>query len=109
MIDIEKFMQAQKITWIKRILDQNNKTVLNGTYLHRLSKFGCALLFECDFSEKDILNYFRENSFFTDVLLAWNKMIKRGAIIDFSNEIIWNNSNIYVGNSTIFFIKPGFS
>ena len=63
MIDIEKFMQAQKITWIKRILDPNNKTVLNGIYLQRLSKFGCALLFECDFSGKDILNHFRENSF----------------------------------------------
>ena len=103
MIDIEKFMQAQKITWIKRILDPNNKIVLNGIYLQRFSKFGCALLFECDFSEKDILNHFRENSFFTDVLLAWNKMIKREEIIDFSNEIIWNNSNIYVGNSTIFY------
>ena len=30
-------------------------------------------------------------------------MIKREAIIDFSNELIWNNSNIYVGNSTIFY------
>ena len=30
-------------------------------------------------------------------------MIKREAIIDFSNEIIWNNSNVYVGNSTIFY------
>ena len=30
-------------------------------------------------------------------------MTKREAIIDFSNEIIWNNSNIYVGNSTIFY------
>ena len=30
-------------------------------------------------------------------------MIKREAIIDFSNEIIWNNLNIYVGNSTIFY------
>ena len=91
------------ITWIKRILGPNNKTVLNEIYQQRLNKFGRALLFECDFSEKDILNHLRENSFFTDELLAWNKMIKREAKIDFSNEIIWNNSNIYVGNSTIFY------
>ena len=96
-------MQAKKITWIKRILDPNNKTVLNEIYQQRLKKIGRALLFECDFCEKDVLNNFRENSFFTDILLAWNKMTKREAIIDFSNEIIWNNSNIYVGNSTIFY------
>ena len=29
--------------------------------------------------------------------------VKREAIIDFSNEIIWNNSNFFVGNSTIFY------
>ena len=35
MIDINKFMQAQKITWIKRILDQNNKASLNDIYIYK--------------------------------------------------------------------------
>ena len=30
-------------------------------------------------------------------------MNKQEVVIDFSNEIIWNNSNIYVGNNTIFY------
>ena len=81
MIDIDKFMQAQKIPWIKRILDPNNKTVLNEIYQEKLNKFGRVQLFGCDFSEKDILNHFRKKISFTDELLAWNKMIKREAII----------------------------
>ena len=64
MIDIDKFIQAQKITWIKRILDPNNKNILNEIYLHRLNKFGRALFFECNFSERDILRNFKENIFF---------------------------------------------
>ena len=58
MIDINKFMQAQKITWIKRILDQNNKTSLADIYIKRLSNFGGPLLFECNFNEKSILKIF---------------------------------------------------
>ena len=42
MIDIDKFIQAQKITWIKRILDPNNKNILNEIYLHRLKEPGQA-------------------------------------------------------------------
>ena len=34
MIDINKFMQAQTITWIKRIFDQNNKTSLNDIHIY---------------------------------------------------------------------------
>ena len=45
MIDIENFIQAQKITWIKRMLDSNNKTVLNEIYQQRLNKFGRALYY----------------------------------------------------------------
>ena len=30
-------------------------------------------------------------------------MNKQEIVIEFSNEIIWNNSNIYVGNNTIFY------
>ena len=62
MIDIDKSMQTQKITCIKRILDPNNITVLNEIYQQRLNK-GCALLFECELSENDILNHFRKIAF----------------------------------------------
>lgn len=101
MIDIQKFMQAQKVTWIKRILDPNNKTILNEIYLHRLNKFGGALYFECNFNQNDILNNFKQNDFFTDILLAWNEVNYKEIILDYSNEIIWNNSNIKAGNRTI--------
>ena len=39
----------------------------------------------------------------TNILIAWNKISKRDIIIDYSNEIVWNNSNIYVGDNTVFY------
>ena len=54
MIDIDKFIQAQKISWIKRLFAPNIKTTLKEVYTQRLSKFGNALLFECNFNENDI-------------------------------------------------------
>ena len=39
----------------------------------------------------------------TNILIAWNKISKRDTILDYSNEIVWNNSNIYVGNNTVFY------
>ena len=103
MIDIDKFIQAQKISWIKQIFDPNNKTALNEIYHQRLSQFGGALLFECNFSKNDILKHFNKNTFLTNILIAWNKISKRDTILDYSNEIVWNNSNIYVGNNTVFY------
>ena len=105
MIDLDKFIQAQKISRIKRLFEPNIKTTLKEVYTQRLSKFGNALLFECSFNENDISKIFKENSFFTNVLYAWSKIHKQDVIIDYSNEIIWNNSNIYVGNRTIFYKK----
>ena len=54
MIDIDRFIQAQKINWIKRLFEPNIKTTLKEVYTQRLSKFGNALLFECNFNENDI-------------------------------------------------------
>ena len=103
MIDIKRFMQAQKVTWIKRILDPNNKTVLNNIYLKRLHKFGGALFFECNVNQHDILDNFKTKDFFTDILIAWKEVNYKGIILDYSNEIIWNNSNIKAGNNMFYF------
>ena len=103
MIDIKRFMQAQKVTWIKRILDPNNKTVLNNIYLNRLNKFGGALFFECNVNQHDILDNFKTKDFFTDILIAWKEVNYKAIILDYSNEIIWNNSNIKAGNNMFYF------
>ena len=77
MMDIRKFIQSLKITWIKRLLDPNNNSLLKKMYLNRLNNFGMDLYFECDFHEKDIQVNFKDNAFLTDSLIAWSKLNKK--------------------------------
>ena len=67
MIDIDKFIQAQKISRIKRLFEPNIKTTLKEIYTQRLSKFGNALLFECNFNEKNISKHFKEKNRFLQI------------------------------------------
>ena len=64
MVDIEKFIQTLKISWIKRILNQNSNSVIPKIYLNKLNNYGNKLYFECDFHESDILKSFGKKSFF---------------------------------------------
>ena len=41
--------------------------------------------------------------FLRDLLLAWSKFANKTVISNYHNEIIWNNSNIRVGENTIFY------
>ena len=67
MVDIEKFIQWLKISWIKRILNQNSNSVIQKIYLNKLNKYGNKLYFECDFYELDILKSFEKKSFFLEI------------------------------------------
>ena len=64
MVDIRKFIQSLKITWIKRLLDPNSNSLLKKMYLNRLNNFGMDLYIECDIHEKDIQANFKDNAFF---------------------------------------------
>ena len=52
MVDIRKYIQSLKITWIKRLLDPNSNSLLKKIYLNGLNNFGMDLYFECDIHEK---------------------------------------------------------
>ena len=50
MIDINIFIKSLKVSWLKRIIENNG--ILNKLYLQNLQPFGGKLLFECKFSKK---------------------------------------------------------
>ena len=77
MVDIRKFIQSLKITWIKRLLDPNSNSLLKKIYLNRLNNFVLDLYFECDIHEKDIQANFKDNVFLTDISIAWSKRNKK--------------------------------
>lgn len=103
MVDIEKFIQSLKISWIKRILNQNSSSAIQKIYLNKLNNYGNKLYFECDFHEIDIHKSFEKKSFFTDILIAWSKLNKKDTVLNYSYQIIWNNSNIKVATQTIMY------
>ena len=94
MIDIEQFIWSLKLSWVKRLLKH--------LYENVFKQFGGNILFECNFREADIIKHFNKKPFLRDLLLAWSKLVNKTVISNYHNEIIWNNSNIRVGENTIF-------
>ena len=72
MIDIDNFIKALKVCWIKRMIEADNDSILNRILIYNLRAFGGNLLFECNISENDICK-FTQNIFLKDVLSAWCK------------------------------------
>ena len=97
---MESFIHSLKITWIKRYLSDNNgawKIFLD----YYLSDFGKEFFFQCNFSKHDVPNI--NNLFVKDICKAWSMLNFKEPSSKFENEIIWNNSNIKVGNNTVFY------
>ena len=103
MIDIEKFIWSLKISWVKRILQTESNSLLKHLYENIFKQFGGNILFECNFREADIIKHFIKKPFLRDLLLAWSKFANKTVISNYHNVIIWNNSNIRVGENTIFY------
>ena len=105
MIDIENFILSLKVSWIKRLLQPECNSLLKNIYEGDLKPFGGALLFECNFKQLDINNHIKNKPFLRDILLAWNQLKNKNVIYNYGNEILWNNSNIRVGDNTVLFKK----
>ena len=79
MIDIDNFIKALKVCWIKRMIEADNDSILNRIYIYNLRAFGGKLLFECNISENDLCK-FTQNIFRKDVLSAWCKCTANAVI-----------------------------
>ena len=102
MIDLDNFINALKICWIKRMIEVDSDAILNKIYINNLSSFGGKLLFECNTSEDDICKII-QNRFLNDVLLLWCRCKSSVVIQSCRHEILWNNSNIKADADTIMF------
>ena len=101
MIDIEKFIWSLKASWIKRLLQTENKSLLKKLYENDFKIFGGNILFECNFNDSDVIKHFKNKPFLRDILLAWLKLNHKPIIYNHFNEILWNNSNIRVDKKTV--------
>ena len=103
MIDLQKFINSLKCSWVKRLLETNDENPLKNIYLEHLNKYGGKLIFECNMSEIDINSYFKKNAFLKDILNAWRTIFKTQLTSISYSSIIWNNSSIRSGHKPLFY------
>ena len=96
MIDIDKVIHAFKASWIKRIFDNTNRGLWKNTYFRKINRYGGKLLLQCDLSQSDIKHIFGKENFLYDVINSWHQ-IHDNTSETIRSQIIWNNSEIKVG------------
>lgn len=112
MIDYSAFITALKSSWIKRLINSNAKWVnlLETTLEIEISNLWKRGL---DFTSEIIRKI--PNLFWKEVLLSWAKVVKSTSNQNekqFNNELLWDNPNIQIGNSSVFlknYFRAGFT
>ena len=97
MINVRAFIQGLKLTWIRRILYADSK------WLHL---FKVSLGF--DFKELLFLGPIKgiKNKFWSEVFEDWKEMNLNRKVTDLNDVLgspLWKNSNIKVGNTTVYY------
>ena len=60
MVDLNLFTNALKCSWIKRIMDDQNKGLWKQQYVNLLNKYGGKLLLESELNENIISDMFKK-------------------------------------------------
>ena len=99
MIDLETMVKSLRVSWLKRIFNENKGTWKY--YLcHQLKNIGGLFLFHCNYDIKDIVI---SSKFYSELLQWWSEFRE-----DFSSEklyqtIIWNKKDIRVNDKPKFY------
>jgi len=102
MLDIDKFIQSLKCSWVKRIkLQPYSKWVQRFEAMH--NKYGKQFIFKGNLNHKDTEHLDIKSRFLKDVLVAWSYVNFKDEITNFGKEIIWNNTNIKSNTKPIMF------
>jgi hypothetical protein len=97
MLDVESFVHAQKVMWVKRLITNNNEgswkiypTMLLGKLLDKHS-------FQCNTTIKALKKLMPD--FYVQLFEAWGKMkeLPDGDPYKLRREILWLNNNIKIG------------
>jgi hypothetical protein len=103
MIQLDCFMKALKITWIRRLLKYDNNSKI-----YNLFKVN-APVYNFDYSSQEYWNYVVKNchnDFWKQVFISWRDYtsllfpMSRDQVLCSS---IWNNTNIKVGGKSVFY------
>ena len=104
MPHIYSINNAIKIAWVKRYLDQTNKSKWKFFLSKILQKVGGSNFFNWNLSHKDFDFLANIDQFWRDVLLSWSfyKYYNPVKFKDIISQPLWFNSLIRVDNKIIF-------
>ena len=101
MIKIDKFIMGLKVTWLRRVLTNNENCTWG-----RLSKIDFSKLFEFGDGYAEQKAQDLQNPFWKDLLQGWKTFIRSSKIENLTKMLyspIWFNSNLNRGSNL--FIK----
>jgi hypothetical protein len=102
MIDIESSLNSLKVSWVKRLL-YGKDAKWKHLYLNELTKHGGMLIFKCNIESKDVKALNIKLNFLENIIYAWSTVNFDSTQINISEEILWNNSRIKIGNQMFFY------
>lgn len=104
MVDYESFCHALKISWIKRLKDDNNHGFWKKNTLIELEKFGGNHVWQSNFDKKWI-NSQNVPFFLRNILEAWYhySFSEPDSAMACANQSLWNNSYIKIGNKEVMY------
>ena len=102
MIDLENFIDALKSSWVKRMLYQPT-TKWAKIYSDMLENNGNLFIFKCNLKSSNIDSLELKSKFLTECLKGWCRANYKEKQTIIGKEILWNNSNIFLLNKTLFY------
>ena len=106
MIDIDMFINSLKCSWLKRIYDNENSSILKRFYQNILAKYGGNIIFKSKIDSTITNNLFNKNIFLQQIILSWIKITQNQDTqtkVPIGKEIIWHNKIIKLNNKSFFY------
>ena len=102
MVNIHNFIDALKITWVKRFLDEKNKASWKILFSNELLKIGDEWIWFCNPKTHIDFRYEKiDNEFLCEVLKSWFALKKTQK--ENLDEVLWYNSKIKINRKTIYY------
>lgn len=103
MPHLPSFNYALKLAWLRRLLDERNDSLWKNIVVNKLPMGNST--WECNLSYMDIvdLHKYIKSKFWREVLEAWSIYNYSEHIINVKAQILWHNSQIKVGDRTVFY------
>ena len=109
MIDIRLFIQALKLSWVKKYLDKGNEAKWKLFFNVQLRDLSGDIIFKDNLHKKDILTYFKVSDvFLQEILQTWSNVIYEDNICSkkqLLSQSLWLNSLIRVNNKPIHYLS----